>query len=206
MGDYQLHPDLVDELNANRAELADMAEQRDRLRQSVAQLERRIDQQRSELARLNRLVADQRAAMAAEGIDYADAERLAGAINEARRWHDAWKEVVRERDELREILDETKTRYGRICDDQLTQLVELRRKRDEARAEVARLLPLALAVGACSADDVPPDVYRAYAEPEGYRADEIHRLREELAVMEGRCFNLERQNRYLFERDRLCKT
>jgi hypothetical protein len=161
MSDYQLHPDLNDELNASRAELADMSEQRDRLRQSVTLLEHRIDQQRRELARLNRLVADQRAAMAAEGIDYADAERLAGAWGEAKRWHEAWK---------------------------------------ESRAEVARLLPLALAVGACSADDVPESVYRAYAEPEGYRADEIHRLREELAVAEGRAFNLERQNRYLLER------
>jgi hypothetical protein len=70
-------------------------------------------------------------------------------------------------------------------------------QRDEARAEVARLTTLALAVGACSADDVPESVYRAYKEPEGYRADEIHRLREELAVAEGRAFNLERQNRYL---------
>jgi septal ring factor EnvC (AmiA/AmiB activator) len=40
-------------------------------------LQQRIAQQRRELARLNRLVADQRAAMAADGVNYAAAERWA---------------------------------------------------------------------------------------------------------------------------------
>jgi len=154
MTDYQLRPDLIDELNANRAELADMSEQRDRLRQILPMLEYRIDQQRRELARLNRVVADQRAAMAAEGIQFMEAERWAAAV----------------------------------------------RERDEARAEVARLMPLALAVGECGCTDVPVAVAKAYIEPEGYRADEIHRLREELAAAEGRANNLERQIRYLLER------
>jgi len=79
---YQLHPDLNDELNASRAELADMSEQRDRLRQSVTLQEHRIDQQRRELARLNRLIADQRAALAADGLQFMEAERWAAAVRE----------------------------------------------------------------------------------------------------------------------------
>jgi chromosome segregation ATPase len=144
----------------------------EQLRQIRAQLEYRIDQQRRELARLNRLIADQRAAMAADGIHFFEAER--------------WAAAVRERDVLAaenvQVSAEVRSLVASL---------------DATRAEVARLLPLALAVGARSADDVPESVYRAYKEPEGYRADEIHRLREELAEAEGRVFNLERQIRYL---------
>jgi len=128
--------------------------ERDGLREVRKHLERRIERQRSELRYLDRLVADQRAAMAAEGIQFMEAERWAAAV----------------------------------------------RERDEARAEVARLMPLALAVGECGCTDVPVAVAKAYIEPEGYRADEIHRLREELAAAEGRANNLERQIRYLLER------
>ena len=67
--------------------------ERDELRELRRHLDCRIAQQRRELARLSRLVADQRAAMAAEGIDYADAERLARAWNEAKRWHDEWTKL-----------------------------------------------------------------------------------------------------------------
>jgi hypothetical protein len=104
MTDYQLHPDLIDELNATNAELAEQREIRKRL-------ELRISQQRIEIRTLARVVADQRA--------------------------------------------------------------------------------LALAVGKHSENDVPPDVYRAWQEPEGYRQDEIYRLREELEKAEWRIYRLE---------------
>ena len=101
---YQVHPDLVDEVNALRAELADVTERQDRLRQMLSMLECRIAQQRRELARLSWLVTNQRAAMAAEGIDYAAAEQLALAWSEAKHWHDAWK-AIREPEHGRQAND-----------------------------------------------------------------------------------------------------
>ena len=79
-------------------------------------------------------------------------------------------------------------RLGR-CNEQISHTYSEMINRQNA--EVASLLPLALAVGKHSEHDVPPDVYRAWQEPEGYRQDEIYRLREELEKAEWRIYRLE---------------
>lgn len=62
----------------------------------------------------------------------------------------------------------------------------------ELEAEVAKLTPLAVAVGACSPGEVPESVYEAFQMPAKYHADEVVRLREREAELEHRVRQLER--------------
>lgn len=67
----------------------------------------------------------------------------------------------------------------------------------ELRAENERLMPLSLAVGVCSFQNVPESVYKAWKEPAAYRSDEICRLREEVASLERERNQALRENEQL---------
>ena len=91
-----------------------------------------------------------------------------------------WEEIDRSQDEL----TDSKLHQRGMVEAVLLQ---------EAEREIERLTPLAVAVGNVAMNDVPESVWRAWQEPDGYRQDELVRLRDREAELESQVARLTRQ-------------